>query len=267
MTDVPTHSNLVPPTADSVALYHINLAQFEPKLEALWSILTQDERDYVNRLCFAADRLRHVSAFGTLRLLLAQILRCNPADLCYDQFSSSQFNVAATCSAARQLPLHCSYAFEGKRAIVAISTNFAIGVDIKQIASVPEESAIIKRYFSQREQALLNQFTQEMRTAMFFQYLSRKSALYKANDVLKMPTLEYLDVAPIEHGLAATYRPHPVQDGWKLVSLQVNSGHTAAIAINPATGTLQQTTVTVDTLFRPESESRMFATTVAAPVS
>ena len=214
----------------------------------MFDLLSVEEAKQANRYRFAASKRQFVPTYGLARMLAAELLHCPLDALNYESQNASRFFVR--CAGQH---LTCAVAWSGERAVIAFIADGTVGVDVKQMESDPYEPAIIARYFTKREQQLLAQFPPALRTAIYFQYLSRKSAWCKATDERNPPDLNTLDVAPAEHGMQELADDSIDITGWRILSLSHTPGYAIALATNAFHAPLRQIDLTPTSLFTNQS--------------
>lgn len=249
-------------SSSHVDLWKIDLVELSPQLNLLWKALSEQEQKHTMQFRFDNDRHAFVLAYGALRLLLARYLDCSPHVLCYDAVGTPQidavaFHYSLQAPQVKKHLLHSSIAYTATTAIVAISRHQQVGVDLKEIKSIPEQSAIIEIYFSKRERQLLSHLPVGLRTPMFFTYLARKSAFYKAQEAEFSLSLHELDAAPVEHGAAGKADCDGILHGWQIDSLQIDNIHAGAVAISGRNNVIRQRIATASLLLGSQMASNL----------
>jgi len=190
------------------------------------STLSADETERAARFHFSADRDRFIIAHGCLRDILARYLHCKPGRLI---LSVNQYGKPVL----EDYKLEFNLSHSGDFALVAITSERKVGVDIERIRSDMEFESIASRYFSQSEVSELLALTSEQKAHGFFNCWTRKEAYIKAHGLgLSLP-LESFDVSltPNEPVILRATRPDPQEAArWTLLSLEVDSGYVSAVA-------------------------------------
>src|SRR3989304_5240764 len=173
-------------------------------LKVLDATLSADETERAARFHFSADRDRFIIAHGCLRDILARYLHCKPGRLI---LSVNQYGKPVL----EDYKLEFNLSHSGDFALVAITSERKVGVDIERFRSDIEFESIASRYFSQSEVSELLALTSEQKAHGFFNCWTRKEAYIKAHGLgLSLP-LEGFDVSliPNEPVILRATRPDP----------------------------------------------------------
>jgi len=204
---------------------HLNLQ--DDLLKLLESTLSADESQRAARFHFPTDRNRFIAAHGCLRDVLRRYLHCESGQL---TFRSNPYGKPAL----RDHKLEFNLSHSGDFALIAITREQKVGVDVEQIRSGISPHVIARQYFSKTEVAELEMLPLEEREAAFFTCWTRKEAYSKAQGLgLSLP-LESFDVSltPHEPALLRATRPDSSEAArWTLSSLDIDSCYQAAVAV------------------------------------
>lgn len=196
-------------------------------LDQLKATLSRDETQRAARFHFPADRDRFIAAHGCLRNILARYLHCKPGQL---SFSTNPYGKPVLPD--HKLEFNLSHS--GDVALVAITHEQKVGVDLECIRQGISSQVIARQYFSKSEVAELQTLPPEQREIAFFTCWTRKEAYIKAQGLgLSLP-LESFDVSltPNEPAILRATRPDPQEAArWTLLSLHINSDYAAALAV------------------------------------
>jgi 4'-phosphopantetheinyl transferase len=111
-----------------------------PAVEAsLWPLLDAAEQARAQRFAFDHLRRRYTVAHAMLRLLLAARLGADPAGL---RFTAGEHGKPALSTGDGP---EFSLAHSGERALVALSDQAAVGVDIEQVRALRDADAVARR--------------------------------------------------------------------------------------------------------------------------
>ena len=196
-------------------------------LNQLKSTLSEEETERAARFHFSADEDRFIAAHGCLRDVLARYLHCEPRKL---NFSTNRYGKPTLCDHKLEFNLTHS----GEYALIAITRESKVGVDVERIRQGISSQVIAQQYFSKSEVAELQASPLAGREIAFFSCWTRKEAYIKAHGLgLSLP-LESFDVSVNPDGpamLRAT-RPDPHETArWTLLSLEINSCYASAIVV------------------------------------
>jgi 4'-phosphopantetheinyl transferase len=197
-------------------------------LNQLQATLSADEAERAARFHFLADRDRFVAAHGFLRDVLARYLHCEPGQL---GFSVNKYGKPALNN--HHLEFNLSHS--GDFALVALTRECKVGVDVERIRQGISSQVIARKYFSKSEVAELQMLSLEEREVAFFTCWTRKESYIKGQGLgLSLP-LESFDVSliPNEPAILRATRPDPQEAArWTLVSLEIDPGHASAVAVH-----------------------------------
>jgi 4'-phosphopantetheinyl transferase len=196
------------------------LSQFE-------GMLSQEEVERAARFHFPADRDHFVAAHGCLRDVLARYLGCQPAQV---TFAVDQYGKPIL----RDHELEFNLSHSGDFALIAVTRESRIGVDVERIRQGISSHVIAQQYFSKAEVAELQALPLEQREKAFFTCWTRKEAYIKAQGLgLSLP-LESFDVSltPNEPAVLRATRPDPEDASrWTLFSFKVAPYYESAVAV------------------------------------
>lgn len=187
----------------------------------LYSTLSPDERNRSARFRFARDRQRFITARGVLRGLLGRYLGTRPDQIrfTYNAFGKPEL------SAEFGSRLRFNLSHSGDLALIAITTDAAIGVDLERIRPQPDYGAIARSVFSAAEVDQLNSLPSHLYAQAFFNCWTRKEAYVKARgEGLAMPCPVDLDGTP----------------PWSLYTLQPAPGYVGALVVEERDRRLRQ---------------------------
>jgi len=220
----PDHLDLQPHQVD---VWRARLDLPADALARLEVSLAAEETQRAARFHFPADRDRFIAAHGCLRAVLARTLHCQPSQL---TFSVNPYGKPALSDHKLEFNLTHS----GDFALIAVTQEHKVGVDVERIRSDMELESIASHYFSQREVSEFLALPSEQRVTGFFACWTRKEAYTKAQGLgLSLP-LESFDVSltPNEPAILRATRPDPRDASrWTLFSLEVDPRYAAALAV------------------------------------
>ena len=215
------------PSDRQADIWRIHLDLPMDSLSILRELLSTEESDRAARFHFPTDRNHFIVAHASLRDILARYLRCKPDQL---SFSVNAYGKPSL----NQSTLEFNLSHSGDFALLAISQNRKIGIDIERKRTGISADIIGGQYFSQAEMSELQALPPGQREAAFFICWTRKEAYIKAQGMgLSLP-LDSFDVSltPAQPAILRASRPDPSEAlRWTLLSLQVGAGYEAAVAV------------------------------------
>ncbi len=196
-------------------------------LNQLEAILSTDETQRAARFHFPADRDRFIAAHGCLRDVLTRYLHCEPNQL---SFSTNQYGKPAL----HDHKLEFNLSHSGEFALIAVSHDRKVGVDVERVRQGISSQVIAQQYFSKSEFTELQTLPLEQREVAFFTCWTRKEAYIKAQGLgLSLP-LESFDVSltPNEPAILRATRPDSQEAvRWTLSSFAIDSRYEASVAV------------------------------------
>lgn len=224
-------SSHTPILADEVHLWQVALACNREQRERLYATLDAEERARAARYHFRQLRDRFVVGRGALRAILGACLGIAPEAV---RFRYGPHGKPALSQGTDRDGLCFNVSHSGALALIAVTRDRQLGVDLEQLRPELAEPAVAAHFFSPREVAALAQTPATEYPAAFFRCWTRKEALVKATGLgLSLP-LDSFDVslAADEPARLLATRWHPPQDErWSLVALPCAPGYVAALAV------------------------------------
>lgn len=177
----------------------------------LYATLSPDERSRSARFRFTRDRQRFIAARGGLRALLGRYLGTRPGQIrfTYNAFGKPELSPGF----GNRLRFNLSHS--AGLALIAITTDGAIGVDLERIRSQPEYAEIARSVFSAADVDRLNRLPIHLYAEGFLTCWTRNEAYVKARG----------------EGLATPLTSLPVPRRWSLYTLQPAPGYVGALAV------------------------------------
>jgi 4'-phosphopantetheinyl transferase len=199
--------------------------------ESHWRVLSPAEQVRARRLRRPADQARFVLAHGALRAVLSAYQRVAPGDLA---FETSELGKPALQRRARGGRLEFSLSHSGNLALIAVTRDRAVGVDVEQWNANTELAAVAERYFSPTECEALRALAgaPERLLEGFYSAWTRKEAYLKATGHGVSRGLDHFDVslAPGEPAtLIADRKDHDAPARWTMHALAPGAGYSAAL--------------------------------------
>ncbi|MBU0455521.1 MAG: 4'-phosphopantetheinyl transferase superfamily protein [Pseudomonadota bacterium] len=157
-----------------IHLYSIYIPERSDQLSACWNSLDESERLRADRFFLAADRQRFLIAHGLLRKVLSLYVDQPPEALQFTYGESGKPYVLQSSPGRVQFSLSHSR----DCAVIAVTQNDDVGVDIEYIDPRKKTKRIAERYFSDLEYAYYHQAKEKDVT--FYQLWTAREAFIKA---------------------------------------------------------------------------------------
>jgi 4'-phosphopantetheinyl transferase len=192
--------------------------------------LSEDERLRASRFRFEADRSRFVAAHAALRGILASYLGAAPASLA---FGAGTHGKPFLHSPGHGRSLRFSLSHSGALALVAVSLEREVGVDVERVRPLSDLDGFVARYLSPREREAIARSPSTDRLRAFFETWTLKEAYLKACGDGLARELVAFDVT-VGDGpsrlLAVRDRPGD-ETRWALRQVEVGDDFVAALAV------------------------------------
>jgi 4'-phosphopantetheinyl transferase len=182
-TRVPTSGGWHRPLASlvlnqgEVHVWRIPLDVSQDVVLALAPLLSGEESARVGRILCEESGTRFVAAHGALRRILGRYLDERPEQI---RFIADAKGKPHLVSRADAPPLCFSLSHSGELALLAVTKDRGVGVDIEQVRPVSAWREIAARYFSGGEREALRSCSDDRTPEAFFQVWTRKEAYSKA---------------------------------------------------------------------------------------
>ena len=195
---------------------------------SLSKMLSKEEHERANRFRFDKDRTAFVRARGSLRVILAQYLKCAPAELVFLYGEQGKPHLASQWA---ESGLRFNLSHSSGMALVAVCSDYNIGVDVEHIdRRMGSMMQVAKRFFASKEYETLDALPTELQHRAFFHCWTRKEAFIKAVGMgLSYPLSDFEVNLDIEARLL-----HLVEgcaSAWTLQHLDPGGGYVGAVAI------------------------------------
>ena len=212
--------------AGQVHVWRIGLEQPVQLLDRFRRTLAPEEIDRAGRFHFERLQRHFVASRGLLRHVLARYLAAKPEEL---RFTYNDYG-KPSLSGERGLQFNMSHSHEV--ALVAVTREAAVGVDVEHIRADFASEEIAQRFFSRLEVETLSSLPEEERVEAFFRCWARKEAYIKAIGKGLSQALYGFDVT-----LAPSDPPALLRAGeqdrlsWSMSDINVGSEYASALAV------------------------------------
>jgi len=190
-------------------------------------LLSEDERGRAAKFRFEKDRSHFIIARGVLRQVLGQYLSENPVTLTFEYGKNGKPFLPKNI-----LQFNLSHA--GGVALIVLTKNHDIGIDIEVINPKVEVEQVAKHFFAKGEIDSLMSLHETQRHEAFFNCWTRKEAFIKATgDGLSFPLNQFeVTLKPDEKAeLLVTHFDEKEREKWSLFDIDVREGFKAALAV------------------------------------
>lgn len=198
------------------------------KLKIFFDLLDANEQARAKRFHFEKDRNQFIASHGILRKILSGYLNVSPEKII---FSYNEFGKPFI---ANQSDIQFNLSHSKNIALIGVTKNYSIGIDIEYIKQMRDIDAIAERYFSAHEYSALKQLSTEEKQLAFFNGWSRKEAFLKAHGQGLSYSLEKIEVNLLANETAKFIAIHDANENisdWELYNLEPANDFAAALAI------------------------------------
>ena len=210
----------------TVHVWRIALDQENERLERFRRTLEAGELDRAGRFHFDKHRRHFIVARGFLRSVVARYLGSQPETL---RFEYGAYGKPALES-GHTLRFNLSHSNEV--ALLAVTLDAELGVDVEHIRADFASEDIARRYFSRVEVEAFNALPPEERVAAFFRCWTRKEAYIKAIGKGLSQALDAFDVTLAPDMAPALLRAEDDDPArWLLTDVDVGGGYAGALVV------------------------------------
>jgi 4'-phosphopantetheinyl transferase len=222
-----------------VHLWLIDLHHASSLGDRMSQILSCAEQQKAEKFKFDKDRVKYVIAHAALRNILAGYLEVDPAQL---EFREGPHGKPQLVLTARSESLNFNLSHSHEHALIAVTFERQIGVDIEFIKRDFHWQEVAERFFAPGEIARLRALPEEKQQRAFFTCWTRKEAYIKAKGGgLSIPLKDFeVSLSPGEPAslMSCISDPKEVQR-WQLAEIETSSDYAAAVAVEGAGWRLQ----------------------------
>ncbi|BAZ85510.1 4'-phosphopantetheinyl transferase HetI [Dolichospermum compactum] len=208
---------------NDVHIWRINLNSSELQLQSFRETLSSDEIARAERFYFPEHRQRFIAGRGTLRTILGQYLDIDPKQVEFEYQPRGKPLLAAKF-ANQGLLFNLSHSQD--LALLGVSYQHQIGVDLEHIRTMSDLEGLAKRFFSAREYEYLRLFSPAEQQQIFFRYWTCKEAYLKAtgDGLVQLEEIE-IDLTPNQPSQLL------VSGDWSLRELTPADNFAAAVVV------------------------------------
>lgn len=220
--------------SDEVHVWRVSLCLSPFQVHALKRLLAPDELSRADRFHFEEDRSHFIAARGGLRMILSRYLPVAPDRI---RFFYNQYGKPFLRPSTNHTHLSFNLSHAADLALVAVTRQREIGVDLEKVSRKFDFEEIAVRFFSPNEAKALQKLPDHLKPEAFFNCWTRKEAYIKAHgEGLSIP-LDSFDVSLLP-GEPARFlsRSETGTDAhsWQLLALQPGPGYVGAVAVHGA---------------------------------
>jgi 4'-phosphopantetheinyl transferase len=193
------------------------------------ALLSRDEKQRAGRFRFAAHRRRFIASHGFLREILGCYLGVFPGEIV---FSVNAWGKPGLMDKSSGLEFNLSHT--GELAMIAITGEREIGIDVESTKRPCEIQKIAGRFFTPNEADAIKKLPPERQRKAFFACWTRKEAFLKAKGCGMSIPLDQFEVSVIPENapvLLKTAWDPDERFKWTLFDIDNMDDYTAAVAV------------------------------------
>ncbi|HJP92705.1 MAG TPA: 4'-phosphopantetheinyl transferase superfamily protein [Pyrinomonadaceae bacterium] len=212
-----------------VHVWRIELEQSNELLEKFRVTLDPDELERARRFHFEKHRRHFIVGRGFLRDVLSRYLKIEPGALI---FSYGAYGKPALAGEHENSKVRFNMSHSHNLALLAITEEKHLGIDIEHIRSDFASGEIARRFFSRIEVESFNALQPGEQVAAFFRCWTRKEAFMKATGKGMSQPLDAFDVtlAPAEPPALLRVEDDDASR-WSLSDIDVGEGYAGALVV------------------------------------
>lgn len=221
----PVASLVPPPSQGEIHVWAWSLVADPDTVRELRALLDPEERARADRFVFDRDRVRFTVAHARLRRILSECLSKAADRLVFRAGSHGKPELA------NDVGLRFNLTHSGELALLAISRDLELGVDVEDIRPLSDD-AIADRFFSEPEVRALRAVAPQSRLAAFYSCWTRKEAVLKGTGMGLSGGLDSfaVSIAGDDPPTITSLRGDETA-GWMLAPLEPAVGYIGALAV------------------------------------
>lgn len=216
------------------------MSDTEPVVVEVWNITTPSDPDFIqqlsrqlsdeeqsqaNRLVKYSQRHTYISSHVAMRRILASKLAIDPENVHYQKQQHGKPFID------REQAVYFNLSHSDDHAILGVSRQSEVGVDIEKKSYHRDLIAIAERFFTAEEFNWLKVLPPDSQSQAFYQLWCHKEAFLKATGQGITAGLQYVNLSPDNFNQVTRVRDQARQD-WFLHTLKTDDTFCAAIAVN-----------------------------------
>lgn len=211
-----------------ITVWRIPLDPSVPPTDRGIATLSDDERARAARFRFDQDRNRWLAAHVAMRRILADELGVAPERIAYAHGPKGKPSLAAPEDTGLEFNLSDS----ADLALLAVSHDGPLGVDVEHVARIPDIRAIAASHFAPEERDRLFALSEDEQVDAFYRLWTRKEAYIKAIGTGLTFALDRFAVTlePASPRLLHVDGDAARAHGWSLVDVSPGAGYVGALA-------------------------------------
>ena len=218
---VPSMGSLTIPD-DEIHVWRVSLEVSNPVEHHLSQLLSADEQVRLVRFRSPSDRRRYTVRRGILRIVLSAYSGVPGDEIC---FAHSKNGKPKLKYLPDQVALYFNTSSSGDLALIAVSGQPPIGIDVEFMRQIDEIHDIAARFFSKQERDSLRKLPLDLRLSGFYRIWTSKEAIVKADGAgLSMPLNSFVVNSDSRHPPQLLHTTQAVKAPERLILYGLNPG-------------------------------------------
>ena len=211
-----------------VHLWKYDLKKVPIDLSSATDYLSADEQYRANAFKQETDKRRYILVHLFVRDVLSKYTSTSKKDI---KFSVGRNKKPFLIQNVNDPPVYFNLSYRGDQALLGISNNDCLGVDIEKIRTIDNIDSFLEDYFSRKEIGEIQNITDDLeKLFLVFRFWTMKESVIKALAIGFNQTLPQYDLSCF---LAQTAFSPDFDSAniWQIHEIKVNENYKAAIAI------------------------------------
>lgn len=218
-------------STEYIDIWLIDLAEEDKDIFNHQRYLTKDELARAGKYLSGKKSREFIITRSALRNIIGYVLKTNPRQIEF-AYTSSGMPLLDSAWSHTNITFNVSHSHD--LAIIAVSIENIIGIDIEKIREDIDYKKLAKRFFSEYEHQQIMEFEDTLRLNAFFATWTRKEALVKATGTGIAYGLNKFDVSvdpdkPAE--LVDSRWQDECQSNWSLLNIETLPEYKACLAV------------------------------------
>lgn len=225
---------------DEVHVWTVRLERPLPEAEILRTCVPVSERDRAARLPMERHRRRFLRTRIALRRILAEYMDAEPCEIPIEIAGNGKPGLG---KCGKELPPRFNLTHSHDLALVAVTCQREVGVDLEHVNPKRDEMRLARRFFHASETAYLETLARPERLAAFYRAWTRKEAYVKAiGEGLRVsPRRVAVTLAPQDPARLVAVDGRPGEESrWRFAELRVPEHFVGAVAAEGPLWVLKQ---------------------------
>ena len=160
-----------------IHIWSANLDQPESVAQKYYSVLSQQEKNQVDKYKIKELRYRYILSKGILRQLLADYLVCEYQEI---EFEYNDFGKPGIATSSNADDIRFNLSHSGNLAVFSFVKNKNIGIDVEQVQEIQDMDGVVNLCFSESEKEWFYRISPAEKKEIFYKIWTTKEAYIKA---------------------------------------------------------------------------------------